>query len=329
MSAKIRDLQNKVQLLLVEEGLGEAIAELKQALPEGTPAARALLMLEAALREVNLKSVKGSLSQSELDVRYASLRERLLELLDSLEEKDFSAEAGKAPEEDKQGHLLYQIPDEMEVLEETRCRVRIAYEEGTLLEQIELTKGTELREIRISEVMEVQLIDPAEEPAFSIRTFNRAEQFLETAAFTEWIFYVKPLREGRFPLLLRVSVIEKVGDKERVRDIVLEEQVDIVADLDEAADVEAFKSAGMVVGEHAPAPPKKSSARQTFSRLATVLSAVLMLSVVAISYFSRMGGSSSENAIFERVEEDDKILDPNRPHPIFPDSIGVFAPDTL
>ena len=72
---------------------------------------------------------------------------------------------------------------------------------------------------------------------------------MEKEEYTEWLFFVKPLREGQFPLLLRVSVVEKVGEKERVRDIVLEESVVIVAEpVDEPAEG-AFKASGLIVGK--------------------------------------------------------------------------------
>ena len=137
----------------------------------------------------------------------------------------------------------------MEVQKETRCRVRIAYETATLLENIELTKDTLLRDVRISEVMQAELIDPSQDAAFVIRTFNRAEQFIEKDDYTEWTFFVKPLRQGSFPLLLRISVIEKIGEKERVRDIVLEETVVIVAELDNVFEP-VFKESGYVVKEN-------------------------------------------------------------------------------
>ncbi len=171
----------------------------------------------------------------------------------------------------------------MTVHKEARCRVRIAYDEATLLENLELTRDTRIKDVRIAEVMEVELIDPAEQPAFAIRSFNRQEQFVEKDDYTEWIFFVKPLREGQFPLLLRVSVIEKVGDKERVRDIVLEETVVIVADpVAEAAPAD-FKPAGYVVGEAAAEAPAAhtSSRRAPMQMVAWSLALLIAFSGVA------------------------------------------------
>jgi len=256
----LKELKPEIKDLLTEEGLGPALKRLKDALPPESKAYNEIILLEAELKEVNLKMVRGSISQSDLDVKYNSLRERFLELLESLEEENLDpAQSGKDP---KQGSLLYQIPGKMELEKETRCRVRIAWDEETLLENIELTADTKVKDVRIAEVMEVELIDPSETPAFSIRTFNSQEQFVDKEEFTEWLFFVKPIREGQFPLLLRVSVIEKVGDKERAREIVMEENVVIVAEPVEEPAEAPFKTTGVVVGEGAGEKPKKKASKR-------------------------------------------------------------------
>jgi formylglycine-generating enzyme required for sulfatase activity len=247
MSRSINEVKAEVKEVFSSDGIGEAIKQLKVLLhPEGS-AYNSLLQIEQKLKEVNLQRVKGSIDQRELDIKYADLADRLLTLLDDLDITDL--EGPKPGKKSKQGSLLYQIPSEMEVQKETRCRVRIAYETTTLLENIELTKDTHLRDVRISEVMQAELIDPSQDAAFVIRTFNRAEQFIEKDDYTEWTFFVKPLRQGSFPLLLRISVIEKIGEKERVRDIVLEETVVIVAELDNVFEP-VFKESGYVVKEN-------------------------------------------------------------------------------
>jgi formylglycine-generating enzyme required for sulfatase activity len=253
----VAELKLQIKNLLSDEGLGPALKRLKESVPSDSKVFNEAVLLEAELKEANIKMMRGSMSQSELDVKYNSLRERFINLLESMEERDL--EAAQSGKKSKQGSLLYQIPSKMELQEESRCRVRIAWDEEALLENIELTRETKIRDVRIAEVMQVELIDPAETPAFSIRTFNQQEQFVDKDEYTEWIFFVKPLREGQFPLLLRVSVIEKIGDKERMRDIVLEETVVIVAEpVEETADA-AFKPSGLVVGEAAAAPPKAAA----------------------------------------------------------------------
>ena len=46
---------------------------------------------------------------------------------------------------------------------------------------------------------------------------------------------VKALREGKFPLTLKVAVIEEVNGKERKRDIVLEKEVFVISNIEEPA----------------------------------------------------------------------------------------------
>jgi formylglycine-generating enzyme required for sulfatase activity len=272
----LNELKATLKDMLAEDGLGPALQRLKAALPPDSRAYNDVVLLETDLKEANRKMLRGSIGQAELDVKYNSLRERFMELLDSLDERDL--EAAQSGKKSKQGSLLYQIPGQMAVEKETRCRVRIAYDEDTLLENIELTRDTRIKDVRIAEVMEVELIDPAETPAFSIRTFNSQDQFVEKDEYTEWIFFVKPLREGQFPLLLRVSVIEKVGDKERVRDIVLEETVVIVADPVEEAAATEFKPSGYVVGEAAAAKKKKPASRKPLQTTALALAALIAFS---------------------------------------------------
>ncbi|MBK6903920.1 MAG: SUMF1/EgtB/PvdO family nonheme iron enzyme [Saprospirales bacterium] len=282
--ADLNELKPGIKDILIEQGLGPALQRLKAALPEGSKAYNELILLEADLKDANLKMVRGSISQEDLDVKYNQLRERFLILLESLEDSDLeSAAGGKEP---KHGSLLYQIPGRMELEKEARCRVRIAYDEAALLENIELTRDTRIKDVRIAEVMEVELIDPAENPAFSIRTFNRTEQFIEREEYTEWLFFVKPLREGQFPLLLRVSVIEKVGEKERVRDIVLEETVVIVAESVEDPGGEAFKASGYSVGEVAEplTPQAEPRKRKPIQSAAFALIGLIAFSGIAYAF---------------------------------------------
>ena len=84
--------------------------------------------------------------------------------------------------------------------------------------------------MRISEAMEVELLDPRRGEHFEVYSFSEKEQFIERDAFTEWRFYVTPKREGRHPLLLKVTVLEQVKGRERKKEIVLEELVVIVAE---------------------------------------------------------------------------------------------------
>ncbi len=146
------------------------------------------------------------------------------------------------------GHLMYNIPQQMEVGRDTRCEVRIAFERAALLQDIDQPEEVSLREVRISNVMAVELIDPSpdDDPPFRIRSISSAEQFIDEWGYTQWIFYVKALREGRFPLVLKVSVVEIVGGKERRREIVLEEMVEVRSRIEEM-DAASYKRAAGIL----------------------------------------------------------------------------------
>jgi hypothetical protein len=94
--------------------------------------------------------------------------------------------------------------------------------------------------------MEAEIIDPLDADNFKIRSINQKEQFIDKDDFTQWIFYVKALKEGKFNLLIKVTVIEMIYGKERRREIVLEEPVEVLAVLNQPLNV-AFKNAGYAI----------------------------------------------------------------------------------
>jgi hypothetical protein len=229
----------------VAERIGDAINDLKTHVPEFSPKYDALILLESRLNDANLKNIQNIISDEALQVQYNQIRADLLLFISALEVQDFEQPASAS--QGKSGALLYKIPKEMQLAMETKCLVRLAFDKPTIIKNIELTEEVEIRDVRVTEVMQVELIDPSIEQPFHIRSFSDEEQFVEKEAYTEWIFYVKPMKAGTFPLMLKVSVVEKVQGKDRVRNIVWEEQVQITATEPEQAEA-AFKDSGLVVG---------------------------------------------------------------------------------
>lgn len=218
---------------LLSESLGRAFDAIGERLPSGSEKADELLLLKAQLNEANRAKMMQVKSDKDLQLDYNRIRLHLLEWIDTLETTDFEAiKKGLKPK--GRGVLLHKIPRQMEVGKEETCVIRLAYERTIIADDLELTDAVEVREINVSEVMEAELIDANSEPAFHIRTYHDERQFLETGAYTEWKFYVEPIREGSFRLLLKLTVIEEVlGARER-RNITWEEQVQIVTDVDES-----------------------------------------------------------------------------------------------
>gem|GEM_PF-1657898 len=217
---------------LLSESLGRAFDSIEERLPAGSEKADELLLLKAQLNEANRAKVMGVKSSEDLQLDYNRIRLHLLEWIDGLEIADFNtAASGLKPK--GRGVLLHKIPRQMEVGREEVCVIRLAYDRAVIADNLELTEEVEVREVKVSEVMEAELIDPNSQPAFNIRTFHDERQFLEEGAYTEWKFYVEPVREGAFRLLIKLTVIEEVmGARER-RNIAWEEQVQIVSEAHE------------------------------------------------------------------------------------------------
>ena len=149
----------------------------------------------------------------------------------------------KVVQEMGNGSILYQIPDKMELEQDTKCVVRIAFDPTSLRKELAISEEATIKAIRVSQLMEVELLDPLTADNFQIRAINEPEQIIDKQGFTQWLFYVKAKKEGRFPLFLKVTVIELVYGKERKKEIVLEETVHVVAALKEPL-TGAFKDAG-------------------------------------------------------------------------------------
>lgn len=226
MTAENLEQLQKDLLLRIARGMGDVLKKLQELLPLESTRAAELIQLQSRLQEANKAKIRGTISQHELDLRYNRIRDDLIELIQSLQVADFSENIG-GNRKGRQGSLLYNLPDQMKVSKETKCVIRLAYDENVIISNIELQPSVVLKTVRIAAVMQAELLDPAGEPAFSIRSLSSEEQFLEEEEYTEWIFYVTPLKAGIHPLLIKISVVEIVQGKERVREIVWEEQVEI------------------------------------------------------------------------------------------------------
>lgn len=234
-------LREKVPL-----GIDIAIQSLKANIPTDVPKYNDTLMLEARYREVNEKLLKGLLTDEEAGVKFNEIRESILFFISDLQTDDFVKKpAEQAPSAAKKGKVLYRIPDHMQVQKEVKCVIRVAFDEAILMQDLEKSKDDAIRDVRIAEVMGAELIDPNEQKAFAIRTFSETVQLIDEGAFTEWLFYVKPLLEGTYPLLVKIAVVEIIDGKERKREIVLEETVQVVAT--EVEEKEGFSAANIPV----------------------------------------------------------------------------------
>ncbi len=233
----MKDLaQNKVfyKTLIASDGIAVTIKHLKDFIPSASSKYEDLLLIEARQNETNKKRLRDVLSDQELQIAYNKIREDLMVLIDGLVPEDFDTSQASSrhsgSKKARRGHILHRIPSKMQCTKETRCVVRIALDEDTIIENIDWDEHVKLESVRVSDLMQVELIDPSEEQPFSIRTISTPEQFIDEDDYTEWQFFIKPLKAGTFPLVLKVAVIELVYGKERKREIVLEQTVNIVTE---------------------------------------------------------------------------------------------------
>ncbi len=140
------------------------------------------------------------------------------------------------------GNLLYDIPDAMQLKKPSACKVRIASNRKILLQDIQTTTSAIIRDLhKITEVMSVELIDVSGGANFTILRGSSEEQSIDKEWYTEWTFYVTPLVIGKHTLLLRLSEIKLINNKERKRDITFTEIVE-VATLIESEPMKPAKS---------------------------------------------------------------------------------------
>lgn len=280
-------LQDSIRASLAKDGLSTALSTLKKALPEQTEKYNLVFQLETRLNRINKDRIKGILSQEQLEIAYNRLSDDILQLVAELQTEDFDpATATGAESKRKTGALLYQIPRKMELDPEKsyRCIVRLAFNEEVIVENLDLTKDTEVKPVRVSEIMEVELKDPNDAPAFQIQLINSAEQFLEEHAYTEWQFKVKPIRAGELPLLLVVAVKEYLHNRPVKREIVLEEIIEVIAEPLENVEVSTdFQSAGYTfLYSSEPEERKGGSAIGTlFNSKYSMVASVLLVFMIA------------------------------------------------
>ena len=228
-------IKDQLRSELPQKGISYVIKTLEGLLPSKSPKYDVLVALKADYRKLKLEVLEGLLSKAEENRQQAQIRRRLLDFLRGLEPEDFDKKARRshlAPEQKiKKGHVLYRIPKQMQLAQESRCLVRIAFDKEMIVEDLDLDEDTELRSgIRISDYMKVEVVDPSPDGVFDIRTTSEPVQLIDADDFTEWKFYVKPKQAGEHILELKVNIMLQVDGEVRVREKTLEESVVIITE---------------------------------------------------------------------------------------------------
>lgn len=270
---QLSELQEQIRLAVADADLEAAFHLLEEALPTGRPKANQVTLLNGRANDILDFDINNTLSTDQLAILRNELRLDLLIFVDHLTLHDFSTKASTTHPELKPGHLLYQVPPKMAVRETQKCLVRIAHLLNQVLEGLTFDESISLEEIPVSEVMEVEIIDPspAGNRAFDILLLSDGEQVVDEFMATEWVFNVRPLREGQHELVLKISVLITVGDKERTKNIVLSRPITVSAELTEKVEPalirvlepQGFLEEEMIVEREpppSPSPPPLSSA---------------------------------------------------------------------
>ena len=150
----LETLKSELKNNIPVEGMTAVMKSLKELLPEKSPKYNILLQLEADHKEIKLKGIEGILSENDLALANNKIRRRLIDLIDSLEADDFSKTTKRPHKQIKKGHVLYRIPNQMQVEQEVKCIVRIALDKIALIEDIDVDEHTRVRsEVRVSDYM--------------------------------------------------------------------------------------------------------------------------------------------------------------------------------
>lgn len=239
-------LQNTLRDLATSD-LAAALVHLKEQLPEVSPKHAELLSILGRLNDANRNFRKGILMMDGLQLEINRVRDAFLEFLNQLVPEDFDASHKKnSVSGPKTGTVLYRIPHRMEAFKAVKCVIRVAIDEEVITDNMTVDEHVQLRpRIEVSDAMDAALLDPSEGEHFEITTTSSTRQRVRDTGYTEWLFYVTPLQEGSYPLMIRVSMLEEVPGLGFIpKEISLEETVLVIAELPANEPEAALKPAG-------------------------------------------------------------------------------------
>ncbi len=193
-------------------------------------------------------TIRGIMERTDYDLGIRQINHAILYLLEPLNN---NRQPFIKIERDKtKGRLLHTIPPEMALHQSCRIIVRIAFTDEIVKAGLDPSVKYNVEDIRISDLMAVELIDLNDEDTFTIQPITDEKQAVFTEDYTQWLFKVKPLRVGNFALTLKVSVVVVVNGEKVNHNIVLEKSVHIlieqkqekaVSDLDKVVFVDENK----------------------------------------------------------------------------------------
>ena len=344
MTPELNETIQSLERLLVND-LGSTFEELRKILIPQDDAWDSMVLMEARYNDIKINILRGTVSEDQTSRQTNKVREDLLHFIQALKNKDL---VGYEPTEEAtsyEGHLLYKIPLTMSHNEKSSCLVRIAIEKSAITKYLEMNDGVKQSGLeKVSDVMQVELLDPSMSDAFKIQGFNDPEQLILKKGYTEWRFEVMPLKSGVFPLLLKVAVLILVNGKERKREITLEKEINVTTVNVEKKEIEfvtsdvklnmggtstlaapirkdlesivmtnptaaPLPSRSPSVAAPAPTAPRSttSGGSRNFRKIATGLSAVLLLAVGSFVIYNQTESDSNQTGTIVKVQPPVKI----------------------
>ncbi len=182
--------------------------------------AEALEILENLGDEKNLIDVRKALSEISASQHMAQNR--------SVENYNVFESVEKLSNE-KQGLILYYIPKKMQTNEMVRCMVRIATTVEVLRENWKADNADLQETVYITNRTSVkleQVIDNEDNKLdFDITQMSDSQQWVTSSEYAQWIFNVRPEKEGSYQLKLKIILFKMNPGTELQRTIVLEREV--------------------------------------------------------------------------------------------------------
>ncbi|MEM6396445.1 MAG: hypothetical protein AAF741_08865 [Bacteroidota bacterium] len=207
------------------------LESLSDLLPPNRAKSKQISILAARGQRILDFDINRTLPTGELEVLRNQLLNDLLLFVQYLRVDDFSENAPSSVNY-RNGHMLYQIPNQMEKGKRYECRVRIAEQIQQLLSDLKSQDFIKTETILVAQVMEVEIIDPStgDNPAFDLLLLSDTEQFVDEYNYTEWLFLVRALLPGEHELYIRVSVLFEIDGKERQKNVVVNRAITVYTD---------------------------------------------------------------------------------------------------
>lgn len=222
---------NQIKLDLLNEspqyGISTIIESLKKIIKENAFPYESLIQISNEYQKIKDQTLKGLLPEEEVVQLNKEIQTRLLSLIDEIEKFDSDKNLKSL-----NGNLLYQIPLTMRLRQEEKCIIRVSFDEKELLKNIHSNDNVVTESnIKLTKNIGVDLVN-FEGRSFAVKSFSDSIQFISDDAYTEWVFYVKPLLMGVHTLNLNIKRLEVINGEQVFHERIFQVSVTVIGDED-------------------------------------------------------------------------------------------------